>query len=56
MVMAVATLGMSAAIVVLVGVRRMDGFTGSKHARVQPGKDAEDQKPCEKVAHACSLT
>jgi len=52
MVMAVALIGMPAAIVVLVGVHRTGGFTGGKHARVQPGKDTEDQEPCEQVAHA----
>jgi hypothetical protein len=48
--------GMIATIVVLVGAHGMGGFVGGKHARVQPGKDAEDQKPCEKVAHACLVT
>ena len=48
--------GVIAAIVVLVGADRMGGFIGGKHARVQSGKDAEDQKPCEEVAHACFLT
>lgn len=42
MVMTVAVIGMSAAVMVLVGVHRVDGFIGGKHARVQPGKDAED--------------
>ena len=42
MVMTAAVIGMSAAVVVLVGVHRVDGFVGGKHARVQPGKDAED--------------
>lgn len=48
--------GMITAIVVLMGAHRMSGFVGCKHARVQPGKDAEDQEPCEKVTHACHLT
>jgi len=52
MVMTVVIMGMPAAVVVLVGVHRMGGFVGSNYARVQPGKDAEDHQPCEKVAHA----
>ena len=50
--MAFAIMGMSAAVVVLVGVHRMGGFVRSKYAHVQPGKDAEDHQPCKKVAHA----
>lgn len=52
MVMTVVIMGMSAAVMVLVRVHRMGGFVGGKHARVQPGKDAEDHQPCKKVAHA----
>jgi len=44
--------GMVAAIVMLVGARRVDRLMGGKYACVQPGKDAEDHQPCEKVAHA----
>lgn len=44
----------AAAILMGVGAGRVFVMIGRQHPRVQPGENAEDQKPCEKVPHRCS--
>lgn len=49
---AIGVMGMITAFVMLVGACRVGRLMGGEYARIQPGKEAEDHQPCEKVAHA----